>query len=196
MDLGEPSKIIGIKISCDDKSITISQKLYIESILKWKGLDHTNQVRMLLDSNVHLESSLEGNNDDQSNAFTQSLGALQFVANTTRSDIAYAVNKLASYTANLTIQHVTALKRIMCYLSGTWEYGIRYYDSPIYPNAFIGYSDAAFANNEDYKSISSYVFITQGGAITWRSKKQTTIALSSMKAKYVGSLNLHTKLVG
>ena len=96
----------------------------------------------------------------------QSLGALQFVANATRSDIAYAVNKLASYTANSTIQHVTALKRIMCYLSGMWKYGIRYHDSPIYPDAFMGYADATLANNEDYKSTSSYVSITQGGVIT------------------------------
>ena len=49
----------------------------------------------------------------------------------------------------------------------------------------MGYADAAYANNEDYKSTSGYVFIAQGGAITWRSKKQTTIALSSMKAEYV-----------
>ena len=47
------------------------------------------------------------------------------------------------------------------------------------------YADAAYTNNEDYKSTSSYVFIAQGGAITWQSKKQTTIALSSMEAEYV-----------
>jgi hypothetical protein len=83
------------------------------------------------------------------------------------------------------MQHVTALKRIMRYLSGTRDYGITYHNSPIHPDAFLGYADAAFANNEDYKSTSGYVFIAQGGAITWRSKKQTTIALSSTEAEYV-----------
>ena len=64
-------------------------------------------------------------------------------------------------------------------------YGITYRNSPIHPDAFMGYADAAFANNEDYKSTSGYVFIAQGGAITWRSKKQKTIALSSTEAEYV-----------
>ena len=96
-DLGEPSKIIGIEISHDPQSITISQKLYIESILKQEGLDHANPVGMTLDPNVHLESNPKGNTGDRSNAFVQTLGALQFVANATRPDIVYAVNKLAFY---------------------------------------------------------------------------------------------------
>lgn len=50
---------------------------------------------------------------------------------------------------------------------------------------FMGYSDAAYANTDDYKSTSGYVFLAGGGAITWRSKKQTTIALSSTEAEYV-----------
>jgi hypothetical protein len=56
--------------------------------------------------------------------------------------------------------------------------------SPKAKTAF-GYSDAGFANANDHKSISGYVFLSHGGAITWRSKKQAMIALSSTKAEYV-----------
>lgn len=52
-------------------------------------------------------------------------------------------------------------------------------------NLFYGYADAAYANTDDYKSTSGYVFLAGDGAITWRSKKQTTIALSSTEAEYV-----------
>ena len=52
-------------------------------------------------------------------------------------------------------------------------------------NLFYGYADAAYANTDDYKSTSSYVFVVGGGAITWRSKKWTTIALSSTEAEYI-----------
>ena len=45
--------------------------------------------------------------------------------------------------------------------------------------------DAAYANTDDYKSTSRYVFLVAGGAITWKSKKQTIIALSSTEAEYV-----------
>src|SRR6266446_1820851 len=53
------------------------------------------------------------------------------------------------------------------------------------PNSFIGYTDATYANTDDLKSTSGYVFIIQGGAITWWSKKQSVIAMSSTEAEYV-----------
>ncbi len=52
-------------------------------------------------------------------------------------------------------------------------------------NFFYGFADAAFANHDDQKSTSGYVFIAAGGVITWKSKKQTTIALSSTEVEYV-----------
>ena len=52
-------------------------------------------------------------------------------------------------------------------------------------NLFHGYADAAFANTDDHKSTTGYVFLRSGGAIMWKSKKQTMIALSSMEAEYV-----------
>jgi hypothetical protein len=52
-------------------------------------------------------------------------------------------------------------------------------------NIFHGFVDAAFANHDDHKSTSGYVFLAAGGAITWKSKKQTTIALFTTQAEYV-----------
>ena len=185
-DLEEPSKIVGIEVAKDDKTIKISQKLYIESILKREGLQRANQVSMPLDPNVLIEPNPDGNEGDWSNSYAQILGALQFLANATRPDIAYAVNRLASYTMNPSLQHTSALKRILRYLLGTQDHGITYkniqQDSP---NSFIGYTNAAYANTDDLKSTSGYVFIIQGGAITWWSKKQSVIAMSSTEAEYV-----------
>ena len=123
----------------------------------------------------------------RSNSYARLLGELQFLANATRPDITYAVNRLAAYTVNPSLQHTSALKRILRYLSGTRDYGITYKNSPEAPssNLFYGYFNAAYANTEDHKSTSGYVFISGGGAITWCSKKQTTIALSSLEAEYV-----------
>jgi reverse transcriptase-like protein len=186
-DLGEPSKIVGIEInrSNDYDSIIISQKLYIESILKREGMEKANPVGMPLDPNVTLEPNPDGNQGNRSNLYAQLLGALQFVANATRLDITYAVNRLASYTANPSLQHVTALKRILRYLSGTRTHGIKYSNIPNHSNPPFGFADAAYANADDRKSTSGYVFITGNGAVTWRSKKQTTVALSSTEAEYV-----------
>jgi hypothetical protein len=56
---------------------------------------------------------------------------------------------------------------------------------PTDSNNFYGFADASYASADDRKSISGYVFLSNSGAITWGSKKQTTIALSSTEAEYV-----------
>ena len=99
-DLGKPSKIVSIKITMSKDSIAISQKRYIESILEKEGLGHANPVGMPLDPNTPLKPNPEGNEGNYSNSFARLLGELQFIANATRPDIAYAVNRLAAYTAN------------------------------------------------------------------------------------------------
>jgi len=184
-DLGEPSKIIGIEITMSRDSIAISQSKYIESILKKEGLERANPVTMPLDPNAPLVPNPEGNIGDHSNSFTRLLGELQFIANATRPDIAYAVNRLASYMANPSIQHVGALKRILWYLSGTKNLGIVYRALPQQPNFFYGYADTSYGNADDRRSITGYVFLARNGAITWCSRKQISIALSSTEAEYV-----------
>jgi hypothetical protein len=111
---------------------------------------------------------------------------------------------LASYTANPSLQHHTALKRILQYLSDTKTHGITYKAVEDHLDFFHGYADAAYANVDDYKLTSSYVFIAREGAITWSSKKQISTASSLMYAEYVALSeasckacwlrNLYTKL--
>jgi len=186
-DLGEPTKIIGVEITQTEDSITISQKVYVESILECEGLSEINSVTTPLDPNIKLVPNPDGNEGNRSNSFARLLGELQFLTNSTRPDIAFAVNRLAAYTANPSLQHVTALKRILRYLAGTKNLGITYSKTANNPdnNIFHGFADAAFANHDDHKSTSGYVFLAAGGAITWKSKKQTTIALSTTQAEYV-----------
>jgi hypothetical protein len=122
-DLGEPTKIVGIEITLKEHTVTISQQRYIENILKKEGLEHTNAVSTPLDQNVPIEPNPKGNKGNQSNAYARLLGELQFLVNATRPDITYTVNRLAAYTANPSLQHTTALKRILHYLVGTRAMG-------------------------------------------------------------------------
>jgi len=155
-DLGEPAKIIGIEITQTEDTITISQKVYIESILEHEGLSEINSVAMPLDPNSKLEPNPDGNEGNRSNSFMRLLGELQFLANSTRPDISFAVNHLAAYTTNLSLQHVTALKRILRYLAGTKSFRITYSKiSNNNSNIVHGFADAAL---DDYKSTSGYVF--------------------------------------
>jgi hypothetical protein len=188
-DLEEPTKIIGVEITQTKDAITISQRMYIESILEREGLKEINSVATPMDLNIKLEPNPDGGEGNRSNSFARLLGELQFLSNNTRPDIAFTVNRLATYTAKPSLQHVTAVKRILRYLAGTRNLGITYTKTSNNPsensNIFYGFADAAYANHDDHKSTSGYVFLAAGGAITWKSKKQTTIALSSTQAEYV-----------
>ena len=77
--------------------------------------------------------------------------------------------------------HWTAAKRVLRYLKGTKHQGITYRKGD---NCVHGYADASFASNEDMSSTNGNVFILNGGAITWSSKRQRTIALSTAEAEY------------
>jgi hypothetical protein len=68
-DLGKPVKIVGIEIALGDRSITISQKRYLKSILQKEGMNRANPVGMPLDPNVTLEPNPDGNVGDRSNSY-------------------------------------------------------------------------------------------------------------------------------
>jgi len=109
-DLCEPTKIIGVKITQTENSVTILQKVYIKSVLEHEGLSEINSLVTPLDLNVNLKLNPDGNEGSQSNSFARLLGELQYLVNCMRPDILFAVNRLATYTANPSIQHVTTLK--------------------------------------------------------------------------------------
>ena len=148
---------------------------------------YAHPVAMPLDSNIKLESILDNKEGNSSNSYASLLGELQFLANTTCPDIAHAVSQLALYTANPSLKHIGALKRVLRYLKGTRSCGLTLTSLCMVnddANLFWGYADAAYGT-EEYKLTTGYMFIAAGGAIMWMSKKQSTIAMSSMEAEYV-----------
>ena len=165
--------------------MTISQCCYLESILQKEGMDQANPIGMPLKHNAKFKPNLDGNVRNRSNSYARLMGKLQFIANAMRPDIAYAVSKLSSYTTNPSMQHVTMLKRVLQYLSGTRSYGITYHDVLDHPNQFFSYANASFADADDLKSTTGYVFKMSSSMITWYSKRQSVTALSTMEAEYI-----------
>ena len=98
-----------------------------------------------------------------------------------RPDISYAVSKVSQYSVNPDSSHWTAVKRILRYLAGAPNCGLCY---GLFGSR-AGFTDAYWANGEDRKSISGYTFLLNGVAISWTSKKQCTVALSSTEAEYM-----------
>ncbi|XP_073121340.1 secreted RxLR effector protein 161-like [Henckelia pumila] len=115
--------------------------------------------------------------------YSRIIGSLMYITNCTRPDIACAVNKLSRFTSNPNEVHWKALTRVLRYLRHTLEYGLHY---TRYPTVFEGYIDANWIfDTKDFKSTSGYVFSIDGGAVSWRSSKQTCIARSTMKSEFI-----------
>jgi len=102
----------------------------------------------------------------------------------TRPDLAYGISVVSRFSNNPGVAHWQAVKRILRYLKGTKDMKLCFSNKD--SNSIIGYSDADWAgDSEDRKSTTGYLFMTQGGAISWNSKKQPTVALSTTEAEYM-----------
>ena len=103
----------------------------------------------------------------------------------TRPDICYSVSMVSRYQLNLGPKHWQAVKHILKYLQRTRDYMLIYRCEDLIS---IGYTDSDFQSDLDFrKSTSGCVFTLGGGAITWRSVKQSCIADSTMEAEYVAA---------
>ena len=109
-DLGDPAKIVGIEIKrdCVKRTIMISQKQYIDTILQREELQNAHPVAIPMDPNLQLQPL--GESADKNNGYASLIGSLMYLAMAMRPDITYAVFQLGSYMANSAMSHWTAAK--------------------------------------------------------------------------------------
>ena len=118
------------------------------------------------------------------NLYQSAVGSVQYLSTMTRADITFAVSNVAKYCSKLTKEHWTAVKRIVRYLKGTHNFGLLYKKSN--SSSCEGFSDLDWASDvNDRKSTSGYIFQVDGTAISWRSWKQSCVALSTTEAEYI-----------
>lgn len=104
----------------------------------------------------------------------------------TRPDIAFAVGVVSRYMERPTEANVNAVKRILKYVKGTINVGIKYVKGGDFE--LIGYSDADYAGDRmTRKSTSGYVFTIGSGAISWCSERQKSVALSTTESEYIAA---------
>jgi hypothetical protein len=185
-DLGPLSHFLGITITRDPKRkiIELSQQAYITSIVERARLEQAKPVHTPSDPNVKLAIPKE--NSESNFPYAQMIGMLMYAAIATRPDIAHSVQHLAQFTTRFDLSHVTAVKRVFRYLRATADTPLTYIGGPKTDTRLRAYSDADWGQDlTDRKSISGYVFLLAGGAVAWSSKKQPTVALSSMEGEYM-----------
>ncbi|QRV77015.1 Retrovirus-related Pol polyprotein from transposon TNT 1-94 [Ceratobasidium sp. AG-Ba] len=195
-DLGELRHFIGIQFIRDraSRSLTLSQSAYVDLIVEEAGLLDAYPA----DTPASTTTQLTRHEGVRPNfPYARTIGRLMYAAICTRPDIAFAVNWLAAFTSCYGQAHVTALKRVIRYLAGTSTHGVTYHRDPnqdILDFGETGYSDADWGTSHlDRKSISGNCFLLGGAAISWSSRKQPTVALSTMEAEYMALTHASTQ---
>lgn len=117
--------------------------------------------------------------------FKQIVGSLMYLT-ATRPDVMFVVGLISRYMENPTELHLQVAKRVLRYLKGTLDFGIFYKKGGI--DELVAYTDSDYAGDlEDRKSTSGYVFLFGSGAVSWLSKKQPVVSLSTTEAELIAA---------
>jgi hypothetical protein len=121
--------------------------------------------------------------------YKQIVGCLMYLL-ATRPDLAYSMCLVARYMERPTEMHLSTVKRILRYLKGTVNYEVIYKKEE--KVRLIGWSYSNYVGDtDDWKSTSRYVFMIGNGAISWSSKKQPIVTLSTIEAEYVATTSCY-----
>ena len=173
-----------------DRTLKIGQSTYIKNMAERFGLVNAKPVWTPIDSKVVLQkakckSELHPDNE----LYRSIIGSCMYAAILCRPDIIYGVCKLSRYLNEPTKVHMTQAKGLLTYLHTTKAQGITYgkkVHGIIGHNIIYGYADADYATDLDSrKSTTGWVFMYNGGAISWRSNQQSITALSTSEAEYM-----------
>jgi len=185
-DLGMLHHFLGVEVfnNTSTGKIWVGQPLYTERVLERFGMEFSKPTSTPASPDTKLQKKAADGVMVSQKLYQAAVGTLLYLSTKTRPDIAFAVSNVARFCAEPTEEHWSAVKRIFRYLRGTKNMGLLYDRDK--SKALVGYSDADWAGSlDDRRSTSGYVFLSGGAAISWRSQKQTCIALSTAEAEYV-----------
>ena len=188
-DMGELHYFLGVSVkqNIDTGKIWIGQPSFAQPVLKKFGLENCKPAATPVATGAKLLKATEDSELFDATLYQSAVGMLLYLSGWTRPDITFAVSNVARFCSKPTKEHWVAVKRILRYLKGTMNHGLLYTKNDESDNkAMIGYSDADWAGDaNDRKSTSGYMFMVSGAPVSWKSKKQTCVALSTAEAEYV-----------
>jgi len=185
---------LGVERDRLNRRIALTQAHYTTQVLLRFEMDACAEVLTPMDQKEDWTTTKEDIplNEDGRRQYQAAIRSLIYLMLGTRPDLSYSVNKLAQYCANPTERHWKGIKRILRFIKGTinmmLQLGnvIQDQDEEVPRGAVCGYFDAAYMDDKkDRHSTMGYAFFCTGSLVLWSSKKQQTIALSTMEAEYL-----------
>jgi hypothetical protein len=182
--MGELNYFLGFQVKQLKDGTFISQTKYTQDLLKRFGMKDAKPAKTPMGTDGHVDLNKGGKSIDQK-AYRSMIGSLLYLC-ASRPDIMLSVCMCARFQSDPRECHLVAVKRILRYLVATPCFGIWYPKGSTF--YLIGYSDSDYAGCKvDRKSTSGTCQFLGRSLVSWSSKKQTSVALSTTEAKYVAA---------
>ncbi|RVW50135.1 Retrovirus-related Pol polyprotein from transposon RE1 [Vitis vinifera] len=183
-DLGLMSYFLGMEVKQDHDGVFISQKKYAKEILNKFHMDDCKRTSTPMNQKEKFSKD-DGTEKVDESQYRSLIGCLMYLT-ATRPDIMFSVSLLSRFMHCASEVHLQAAKRIVRYIKGTTNYGIKY--SYCQNFKLHGYSDSDWAGSiDDMRSTTGFCFNFGSGIFSWSSKKQDVIAQSTAEAEYVAA---------
>jgi len=185
---GEVKNLLGIRINRSESTLSLDQEVYIDAVAERFDLNTCKTSQTPMEVNFKENEERVSDYLPDNVKYQQLIGCLLYINRCTRPDISFAVTYYSQKNKEPTQADWINAKRILRYLVGTKTLKLNYNkdNDNINNSKLVGYSDASYAEDKkNRKSITGYTFMKNGGAISWRSKKQSITTLSSTEAEYV-----------
>ena len=190
-DLGAPNKILGMRITWDKKNhkLTLSQGEYIEKVLERFRMQNAKPISTHLARHFKLTKEMCPKTQEEIKymprvPYSSTVGSLMYAMVFTRQDIAHAVGVVRRYMTNPGKEHCEAIKWILWYLRGTASNALCFGGWDI---VLHGYVDSNMTCDKDSRrSTTWYVFTVGGITISWISKLQKVVAISTNISRVCG----------
>ena len=182
--MGELNFFLGLQIKQSKEGIFINQSKYIKDILKKFEMEHSKTMGTPMSSSIKLDKDENGKVVDITK-YRGMIGSLLYLT-ASRPDIMFSVCLCARFQSNPKESHLSAVKRILKYLHGTMNLELWYPKGTQFN--ITSYSDADFAGcRTDRKSTSGTCHFLGYALVSWFSKKQNSVALSTTEAEYISA---------
>jgi hypothetical protein len=194
-DLGEAAYVLGIKIYRDrsKRLIGLSQDTYIDKILNRFNMQGSKKGFLPMSHGITLRKSQCATSPDKQKKmsaipYASAIGSIMYAMLCTHPDVSLALSVTSRYQSEFGEDHWTVVKGILKYLRRTKDMFLIFGGED--ELVVKGYTDASFQiDKDDSASQSGFVFCLNGGAVSWKSSKQDTVADSTIEADYIAAFD-------
>lgn len=185
-DLGQLRYFLGIDFEHTNTCVKMSQSKYVEKLLVRFNMQDCKPRTTPCEQKLNY--SVDANMFSDVKKYREAVGSLIYLSTCTRPDLSFVVSRLSQYFTNPTEEHWATVKQVLRYLKGTVDKELCYQKSDTDKMEIQAYSDADWAADAtDRRSTTGYCVCLKenGPVVSWKTKKQPTVALSTCEAEYM-----------